>query len=109
MSFVIVIGILLISLHVGLRYRRVTTEARQRLAVARLIAAVPVQPDHMDCANHDCEQIICCCRKPAECPGTTTLGCDHGEDLCWDCRRLGCRACAREAYTEQARAWAAGR
>jgi hypothetical protein len=63
--------------------------------------------DHVDCSNPDCDETICHCRKPSECTGTTTLGCEH-EGLCWDCR-LGCRECRRDLAAEQDADWAAGR
>lgn len=64
--------------------------------------------DHVACANPDCGQTICGCRKPAECTGCTTLGCSHGEGLCWDCRS-GCRECAAEERADRDFDWAAGR
>lgn len=71
-----------------------------------------IEVDHTTCANPDCGQPICCCRRPVECTGHTTLGCDHlnqfGGLLCWDCR-VSCRKCAGELRAEQALAWAAGR
>lgn len=64
--------------------------------------------DHVACANPDCDETICACHKPSECTGTKTLGCPHGEGLCWDCR-LQCTDCAVELHTQQAIDWAAGR
>lgn len=68
--------------------------AQEGLDIYADVVAVP-EVDHVDCANADCDQTICACRKPAECPGCTTLGCSHGVGLCWDCR-LGCTECAAE-------------
>lgn len=68
--------------------------------------------DHEDCAHPDCDRTICRCRRPAECVGTTTLGCDHlnefGGSLCWDCR-TSCRECLAEISAERFAAWEAGR
>lgn len=66
------------------------------------------EPDHVECANPDCDQTICACRKPSECTGCITLGCSHGEGLCWDCRPA-CRECASEARAEADNRWMAGR
>lgn len=88
-------------------YVRLVDDARTR----PLGTPVP-EVDHVECANPDCDQMICACRTPAECTGCTTIGCEHpnvhGGLLCWDCR-LECRDCADEAYTEHATSWAAGR
>lgn len=64
--------------------------------------------DHADCAADDCDQVICHCNysraQAHECAGTTTLGCDHGEGLCWDCRGK-CSECLAETRAESTLVW----
>lgn len=64
--------------------------------------------DHAPCSNSECAETICACRTAAECTGCTTLGCCHGEGLCWDCR-LGCRQCAADERVLRDLDWAVGR
>lgn len=83
-----------------------------RRAIADLRAAAapvdqPAEVDHMACSNPECDAVICCCSKPAECTGCSTLGCQD-EGLCWDCR-LQCPDCAFEAHSQRAIDLAAGR
>lgn len=107
-GFLVVMGILGICLiWARLEIHNVDFDDVARLVEEALGPDVE-QTDHVDCANPDCDQVICQCRKPAECTGCTTLGCDHGHGLCWDCR-LRCRECARERQAEQAMDWAVGR
>lgn len=106
LGFAIVLGILLFSLAAWLHYRRVDQGGNELLAWHRSLRPDP-EDDHVECSNPECSQVICRCRKPAECVGTTTLGCEH-EGLCWDCR-LGCRECLAEERAEQDAAWRAGR
>lgn len=116
-GLVVVLGMLAVVLAVARleardAYRRAQARC-QGLIDTALDTAVDTgldvaEPDHVDCSNPDCDQVICACRKPAECTGCTTLGCTHGEGLCWDCRR-DCRECAFEDDTQQAIDWANGR
>lgn len=108
LGFVIVLGIFALCLLVGWGEGRDWFRA-QDANLQRLVddALARVEPDHVDCANPVCDQTVCRCRKPAECTGTTTLGCEH-EGLCWDCR-LGCIDCAAELEVERAAESAAGR
>jgi hypothetical protein len=106
LGFAIVMGILLFSLGAWLRYLKVEEGGRELLEWLRSLGP-DIESDHVECASDECDQVICRCRKPAECVGTTTLGCVH-EGLCWDCR-LGCRECLAEARAEQDLAWEGGR
>lgn len=106
LGFVIVLGILVISLVVWLHYRRVEIGGDALLDWIRSLGP-DTDLDHVECANPDCDQTICGCRQPSECTGCTTLGCEH-EGLCWDCR-LGCRECLAEERAELDLAWEQGR
>lgn len=113
-SLVIVLGIGALCLAVSWMETREWFR-RGDLELQRIIdeALDRAEPDHVDCANPDCEQVICACRKPAECDGCTTLGCDHlnrhGGLLCWDCRVGCCSECAAETAAEVPMDWAGGR
>jgi hypothetical protein len=106
LGFAIVTGILVFSLAAWLRYLRVEEGGEELLTWLRSLGP-DLDADHVECADPDCDLVICRCRKPAECIGTTTLGCDH-EGLCWGCR-LGCRECAADEAVAQELAWGRGR
>lgn len=101
-GFVVVMGILALSLLFAFGTRRLFG-GEFRIDLDQLH-----DHDHVDCSNPDCDHTICRCSKPAECVGTTTLGCPHGEGLCWDCR-LACWQCSAEWWSEQGLASEAGR
>lgn len=49
--------------------------------------------DHAPCDGPDCEHVICCCRQPVECPGTTVQACTHHSLLCEECAPVECVDC----------------
>jgi hypothetical protein len=106
MGFAIVMGLFALSLAAWAHYFYVEG-GQTRLTLDRVIRGLAQrrpEPDHTVCSNIDCGAEICCCHGPGECTGCDTLGCPHGEGLCWTCR-LGCRECMAEQDFE----WAARR
>lgn len=106
-ALVVTFGVLLLGLRAWLRYLHVEEGGEELLTWLRSLGP-EVEVDHEQCSHPECDQVICACRKPAECVGTTTLGCPHGDWLCWDCR-LGCSACFIDEVRAQDVAWERGR
>lgn len=102
-----IVPAVLVAAYLDARFALWREERRLCRSIARVAAGITPAPagpevDHVACGNPDCDQTICACRKPAECVGTTTVGCLHDWPwLCWECR-LECTECALELHAEQA-------